>query len=169
MWSSISRKHLLFKGKPPLPSGFQRSEIEDETLLFLNFILKNTMAEMYASGQSGLPPAEPQKNMDRARMGRIVYYILGVIEVLLAFRLVFQLLGASLKSGFVQFIYSLSGVFNLPFSGIFSRATTKGVETVAVFDPSTIIAMIVYAILAWGIVKLLVISAQRPDQVEKGL
>ncbi|QQS21409.1 MAG: YggT family protein [Candidatus Moraniibacteriota bacterium] len=107
--------------------------------------------------------------MDRARMGRIVYYIVGVIEVLLAFRLVFQLLGASLKSGFVQFIYSLSGVFNLPFSGIFSRATTKGVETVAVFDPSTIIAMIVYAILAWGIVKLLVISAQRPDQVEKGL
>src|SRR5665648_1153901 len=36
--------------------------------------------------------------------GRIVYYILGLLEVMLGFRLVFKLLGANPGSGFVSFI-----------------------------------------------------------------
>jgi hypothetical protein len=88
----------------------------------------------------------------------LVYYVLGVLEILLAFRFVFKLLGASSVSGFVSFIYSLSGPFVTPFSGIFSTATTTGVNATAVLEPATIIAMIVYAILGWGIGKLITIS-----------
>lgn len=90
---------------------------------------------------------------------RIVYYILGVIEVLLAFRLVFKLLGASPKSGFVSGIYSVSNIFLSPFTGIFRTASSQGVETQAILEPATIVAMIVYAVIAWGIVKLIDITA----------
>lgn len=89
---------------------------------------------------------------------RIVYYILGVLEVLLAFRLVFKLLGANPKSPFVSLIYSVTQAFLSPFSGIFPATVTKGIEAQSVLEPTTIIGMIVYAVLAWGIVKLIEIS-----------
>lgn len=89
---------------------------------------------------------------------KIVYYILGVLEVLFAFRLIFKLLGANPQSPFVTFIYSVSQAFLSPFTGIFRPAVTKGIEIQAVLEPTTIIAMIVYAVVAWGIVKLIEIS-----------
>lgn len=95
---------------------------------------------------------------------RIVYYILGVIEVLLAFRLIFKLLGANPASGFVSAIYTLTNIFMSPFSGIFRTASARGVETQAVLEPATIVAMIVYAVIAWGIAKLIEIL-KRPNKV----
>jgi len=88
---------------------------------------------------------------------RVVYYILGILEFLLAFRLVFKILGAEPNSGFVSFIYSVSRVLLVPFTAVFRSAATQGIETKAVLEPSTIIAMIVYALIAWGIVKLIII------------
>ena len=101
---------------------------------------------------------KPEQENFTAR--RVVYYILGVFEILLAFRLVFKLLGANPNSGFVSFIYSVSQVFMVPFTAIFRSAETQGIETKAVLEPSTIIAMLVYALIAWGIVKLIVIMKE---------
>lgn len=101
---------------------------------------------------------------DNFNGGRIVYYILGLLEVLLGFRLVFKLLGANPGSGFVSFIYSISEVFLVPFNAIFRSAATQGIETEALLEPSTIIAMVVYALAAWGIVKLITIMTGRNDE-----
>lgn len=92
----------------------------------------------------------------------LVYFIFGTLEILLAFRFVLKLLGASLSSSFVNSIYDLSRIFVWPFEGIFRTGTTQGVETTAVFEPATLVAMIVYAVLAWGIVKLIsIFSGER--------
>lgn len=85
----------------------------------------------------------------------LVYFIFGVLEILLTFRFILQLLGASLSSGFVSSIYDFSRIFILPFEGIFRTGTAQGIETTAVFEPATLVAIIVYALLAWGIVKLI--------------
>lgn len=95
----------------------------------------------------------------------LIYYIFGALEVLLAFRLVLKLFGASMASAFVRFIYNLSRIFVMPFEGIFRKVTTEGIETVSVLEPSTVVAIIVYAILAVGIVKLIRISSGE-EQVE---
>jgi glucan phosphoethanolaminetransferase (alkaline phosphatase superfamily) len=84
----------------------------------------------------------------------LIYFIFGALEILLAFRLVLKLLGASLSSNFVDFIYNTSKIFIWPFEGIFSKVTTQGAETTAVFEPATLVAIIVYSLLAFGIVKL---------------
>lgn len=89
---------------------------------------------------------------------KYVYYILGVLEVVFAIRLVFKLLGANPGSAFVSAIYSITEVFLKPFTSIFRTAVTKGVETQSVLEPATIIGMIVYALVAWGIIKLIEIS-----------
>lgn len=93
--------------------------------------------------------------------GYIIYFLFGLIDVLLAFRLVFKLTGASPGSGFVNFIYSLTQIFIAPFAGIFHQATTTGIETTAVLEPATLVAIVVYAILAWGIIQLIAILSGR--------
>ena len=85
----------------------------------------------------------------------LVYFFFGVLEILLVFRLVLKLMGASLSSTFVGLIYGLSGIFIAPFEGIFRRGFTQGIETTSVLEPATLVAIIVYAVIAWGIVKLI--------------
>jgi len=92
---------------------------------------------------------------------RIVYYVLGVLEVLLAFRFILRLLGANPASGFVFFIYSITQVFLAPFYGIFRSFITQGIETRSVFEPATLIAMLVYAIIAYGIARLIELLSDR--------
>lgn len=84
----------------------------------------------------------------------LIYYIFGALEILLAFRLVLKILGANTSSAFVGFIYGLSGIFIMPFEGIFRRGVSEGLETASVLEPATLVAIIVYAFLGWGIVKL---------------
>ena len=86
---------------------------------------------------------------------RIVGIFFGVIEVTLAFRLIFKLLGANPENGFVQGMYAFTHFFTGFFEGIFSRATTRGAETTAVFEPATLIAMVVIAVIAWVVLKLI--------------
>lgn len=83
-----------------------------------------------------------------------IWLLVGIIEILLAFRFVLKLLGANPNSGFVEFVYSVSSPLTAPFRGIFSAPTTEGDVTTSVFETSTIVAIIVYAIIAWGLVKL---------------
>ena len=89
----------------------------------------------------------------------LIYYFLGALEVLLAFRLILKLAGANTYSAFVSIIYGISGIFVMPFQGIFRSAYAPGAVTTSVFEPSTLTAIIVYAILAWGAVKLIRISS----------
>jgi hypothetical protein len=87
----------------------------------------------------------------RYRIERITYSVLGVLEVILLLRLFFRLLGASRYNGFIIFLYGLSHVFVAPFNGIFND---QALGSRSVFEVSTLIAMFVYALLAWGIVVL---------------
>jgi uncharacterized protein YggT (Ycf19 family) len=98
------------------------------------------------------------------RTYQIIWYILGVIEVLLAFRFVLRVLGANQASGFTAFIYALSSPFAYPFRGIV-RATQ--VDS-SVWEWSTLIAMIVFAVIAYGLVKLFqLVKPTDPVEVEQ--
>jgi len=94
----------------------------------------------------------------------IIYFIFGLLNILLAFRFILKLTGASTSSIFVNFIYDLSRVLILPFEGIFNRGSAQIMESTSIFEPATIVAIIVYAILAWGIVKLIkIFSKEKQD------
>jgi hypothetical protein len=85
---------------------------------------------------------------------QIVWYVLGVLEVLLLFRFVLRLLGANPDAGFSSFVYALSYPFTLPFSSVFGSTAVAG----SVFEWTTLLAMAVYWLIAFGIVKLLTMS-----------
>ena len=92
---------------------------------------------------------------------RIVGVVFGLIEIILAFRLIFKLLGADPQNGFVQFIYNITQFFVGIFEGIFAKAATG---SQAVFEPATLIAMIVVAIAAWLVLKLMSPSQNRRSE-----
>lgn len=86
---------------------------------------------------------------------RVVYYLAGVIIALLALRIVLLLLAANQGSAFVDFIYALSGLFAMPFYGIFNYQPTYGQS---VFEISSVVAIIIYGLVAVGVAKLFTLT-----------
>lgn len=96
------------------------------------------------------------------RTYQVIWYILAVIEILLGFRMTLEALGANTASGFTSLIYVLSNPFALPFRGILPTY----VSGASVYEWSTIVAVIVYAVIAYGIVHLLqLVKPVTPDEV----
>ncbi|MFN8512924.1 MAG: YggT family protein [Thermomicrobiales bacterium] len=89
----------------------------------------------------------------------LVYFLTGLVGFLLALRIVLKLLAANPDSGFTRFIYGLSGPLVAPFAGIVG---TPGADNGAVFEVSTLIALVVYLIVGWGIARLLALLVNRP-------
>lgn len=101
-------------------------------------------------------------------LSSVVWFVFGAIEILIALRFVLKLLGANAESGFVQLVYAVSGLFMAPFEAIFRTQHVSG----ATFEWSAIVAVAIYALIAWGLVKLIGVvspreNAQTVERVEK--
>ncbi|HLC45173.1 MAG: hypothetical protein A2722_04545 [Candidatus Doudnabacteria bacterium RIFCSPHIGHO2_01_FULL_50_11] len=81
---------------------------------------------------------------------QIVWYIVGLLEAILAFRFVLKLLGANASAGFTSFIYGISQPFAAPFLNVFKITKVEG----SVLEWTTLLAMLVYWLVAIAIVKL---------------
>jgi len=90
-----------------------------------------------------------------ARTRQIIYFVLGILEVLLTLRLFLRIINASSTAGFANFIYNFSSPFVAPFNGIFNNDQVLNRDVIIEF--STILAMVIYALLTYGVVKLLYI------------
>lgn len=96
---------------------------------------------------------------------QIVWYILGIIETLLLFRFVLKLLAANPFAGFTKFIYGITYVFAEPFLSVFKRTQVEG----SIFEWSTLLAMLVYWVIAIGIIRLFLMgkSVSTPEAAVK--
>jgi len=112
------------------------------------------------------PSPEETKNLFLAT--RILWYVFYVIEVLLGFRFILKLLGANPGAGFTDIVYTLSSIPLAPFRFVFSNDAVGG----SVIEWSTLLAMAVYWVLVWGIVKLVLMGRtvdtyRAKDAIEK--
>lgn len=82
---------------------------------------------------------------------QVIWYVLGIVEVLLAFRFILKLLGANAGAGFTSFVYGITYVFATPFLTVFRSSQ---IVAGSIFEWTTLLAMVVYWIIAMGIVKL---------------
>src|SRR5680860_200406 len=98
------------------------------------------------------------KTDTRATVVNFIWYIYGLIALLLGIRMVLKLFGANSANGFVDLIYSVSGVLSAPFDSIFGVTKAEAGNTQSVFEPSILVAIAVYALIAWGVAKLLTIN-----------
>lgn len=82
-----------------------------------------------------------------------VYFLVGLLEILLGIRFILRLLGANTDNTFAQFIYNLSDPFMAPFSTLFVSPVTQGGQSI--FDVNNLVAMLVYALLGWIVVAII--------------
>lgn len=92
------------------------------------------------------------------RASQIVYLLLGIAEALMIIRVALKLLAANADVGFVRFIYGLSAPLVAPFQGIFPTP----VSNTNVLELSSLVAIVVYALVAWGIARIIFILWRRP-------
>ena len=94
------------------------------------------------------------------RAERIVWLITAVIDILLAMRFIFMLLGASPRAAFTSLLYGITLPLVAPFQGMFPNPG----QGVSIFEPASVVAMIVYTLIGWVIVAVIRIrhSRRRP-------
>jgi YggT family protein len=95
--------------------------------------------------------ARRQMILDKAI--KFIYYLVGALEILLLMRFVLRLSGANVENDFARTIYAISQPFYAPFSTLFISPAWGGGNSV--FDVNVLVAMAVYALLAWLVVRLI--------------
>ena len=107
---------------------------------------------------TGVPVTTAPKPPARTRTiaTRVVWMLASILLVLLAFRFVLAALGANPVNPFAGFIYRATYPFVAPFFSLFGYHLTYGVSQIEVF---TLVAMAVYAIVAWGLTRLVNITS----------
>ncbi|HEY4717453.1 MAG TPA: YggT family protein [Anaerolineales bacterium] len=81
-----------------------------------------------------------------------VWWFTGIVEGLIGLRVVLRMMAANPGNPFADFVYALSGLFLWPFQTLVNNPSAEGG---VVLEVSSIIAMMVYLLLAWVFVELL--------------
>lgn len=88
------------------------------------------------------------------RGAQVVWYILFLVQGLLAIRFLLQALQANPDAVFTSAIYTITGVLVYPFAAVFQNVVVES----SVFEWTTLLAMLVYWLLAMAIIKLFVMG-----------
>ncbi len=102
---------------------------------------------------------QEEKRLEVARRGNTykwivnsIFWLAGMLEILLAIRFSLRLFGANPENDFAQIINNLSAPFVAPFSTLFISPTAN--EGTNIFDLNVIVAMVAYTILSYLVVSL---------------
>lgn len=96
------------------------------------------------------------------RINGVLWLLLGTVEVIIGMRVLLKLLAANPDNAFASFIYRLSRMLVWPFFGLIEEPAADG----SVLELSSIIAMLVYLLVAWGITKLIELTMM-PSRVRQ--
>ena len=121
-----------------------------------------------------LPPYEPlddappppvgdhQRDLRRINAqwtARVIYFVFGVIEIAIAVRMLLKLIAANEASGFARFTYGLTALFVAPFQNVVNSPRARNGS---IFELSSILALLIYVLISWLIVRLLFLLLDRP-------
>jgi len=84
------------------------------------------------------------------RISQIIWILFGVLESLIVLRIILKLIAANPANPFANLIYSFTDLFLWPFAGLTVTPAAGGM----VLEIPSIIALFVYALLAWLVVRL---------------
>lgn len=87
----------------------------------------------------------------------LIWLLVGILEAALGIRFVFKLIGVNVNS-FARFLYSVTGVFTKPFESLLGAPSVGN----NVFEVTTLIAMVIYALIGWAIERIVWLIFYRP-------
>lgn len=86
-----------------------------------------------------------------SRVSQFIWLIFGGIEALIGIRVILMLIGANPANTFTAFVYQLSELFLWPFRNIVANPAFQNM----ILEITSVIAMIVYPLIGWAIVRLI--------------
>ena len=99
-----------------------------------------------------------ERRMGLFQIDRIIWSILTLLEVLLGLRFALKVIAANPDSGFAAFIYGITNPFIAPFASLIGTPSSGAM----VLEITTLIAMVIYALIFWGVVRVITIIVDRP-------
>lgn len=93
-----------------------------------------------------------ERRLILAKVVQFLYLVTGLLEMGLGLRVLLKLIVANPASPFVRLIYGATELFVWPFQGL---TVTPTARNGMMLEVSTFFAMLVYAVAAWGVVKIL--------------
>lgn len=90
-------------------------------------------------------------------LARLIYFVYGVVSAFIVIRIILMLLAANQGNSFVNIIYTISAFLVAPFYGMFNYTPSYGVS---VFDISSLIAILVYGLIAWALIYLVTLGSR---------
>ena len=81
---------------------------------------------------------------------QIIWWVVGLLDTLIAIRFLLKVFGAN-PAPFVRFMYDLTWPLVAPFHGIFNSDQAGR----SVFEPESLVAILIYLLIGWGIVSLI--------------
>jgi uncharacterized protein YggT (Ycf19 family) len=96
-----------------------------------------------------------------SRSLRVAWFLLGLLEALLALRFVLALLGANPGNDFAAAVYGVTGPFVAPFRTLFPTPASGG----AVLEVHTLVAVLVFFLVWWVAVKMIGVVLDRSVEV----
>jgi len=85
------------------------------------------------------------------KVTQFIWLLFGALEALIGIRVILMLIGANPGNPFTILVYQLSDLFLWPFRNIVANPAFQN----HVFEITSIIAMIVYPLIGWAIVRLI--------------
>ncbi len=98
------------------------------------------------------------------KLTELIWLFFGAIEGFISLRILLRLLAANPQNSFAGFVYAVSDVFLWPFRGLTVTPSSGNI----VLELPAFVALLVYALLAWGIVRFVHILLYRPPDVPPG-
>lgn len=130
----------------------ERREVVETTPASSEVVTRTEVAPAAAVDQVEATAYDPYAERRRSthRLVQAIFLVFGVIETLIAIRLVLKVLGANPDAGFAAFIYGVTALLVAPFVGLFGTPQAGG----SVLEPHSIVALIIYALVAWLVAKI---------------
>ena len=89
----------------------------------------------------------------------LIWLLFGILEALIALRIGLKLVGANPNSPIVALIYGFTYLFLFPFAGLIGSPTYGSM----VLELSSMFAMLIYALIAWAIERIVWLIFYRPN------
>ncbi len=91
------------------------------------------------------------------KLTQVIWLLLGILESALALRFLFKLIGVNPSNAFATFLYGFTNLFVAPFASLTKAPAVEGM----VFEFSTLIAMIVYALVFYALERIVYVLFYR--------
>ena len=101
---------------------------------------------------------EQERRIFTFKATQVVWLLLSIFEALLALRFILKLIGANPANPFAAALYGFTGLFLFPFAGLIGTPAAGGM----VLEVSTLIAMLVYGLIAWAVERIIFVIFYRP-------